>query len=336
MASSSATRFSEDMVGEAVAFFRIYLARKNPRQVADLFSILGQVPFTKCRREIKEHLGRSISLLRQFLSEQTKYFEVVGDNVSLRPTKTKEEIETLLQSAVSPFMASSTNTPSQYQGNIQIVQAPGECASIVNQILSKVSQCPVVAVDCEGENLGRGGKLSLVQLATCDGQVYLFDIVASGKKLKLFEEGKLAKLLESDQIVKVMHNCRSDSTTLYDELGITLRNVFDTECAYQILLEQHNIEKRQSSPSLNHICELFGGPTNPIKEDKVFKKKMIYTQGFWSRRPMSDKMIQYAAKDVRALVPTVYENMDRLISEEWRSRFKKVCQENVDCHFKKK
>ncbi|XP_070558746.1 egalitarian protein homolog [Ptychodera flava] len=326
--------------GDAVVFFNFYLTRQSPRAISNLFELIWKVPTRKCPEEVRRFLGKKQSDLYDFLSEQTQFFEVIGGSVSMRPKKTKEEIESLLKASVqrlsSEFSEESSSSPSRIneqntEGNIRIVKSPGECSDIVRRIMSQPSA--VVAIDCEGENIGKYGKLDLIQMATCDGRVYLFDVLATANKHKMFRQGRLADLLESDEVVKVMHNCRGDSCVLYHELGVTLRNVFDTESVYGTLMLQHNIDKRQSGPGLNHICELFGGRRNELKESKSFKRRMIFSPNFWKTRPLTTEMINYAAKDVSALVPTVYENMKRLVSTGWSSFMERQCQESVNSHF---
>lgn len=61
--------------------------------------------------------------------------------------------------------------------------------------------------------------------------------------------------------------------------------------------------------NLNTLCELYGAPTNPLKD----QLKYIYRrdQKYWSRRPMSRDMLIYASSDVMGLVPYVYNAMSR-------------------------
>jgi len=61
--------------------------------------------------------------------------------------------------------------------------------------------------------------------------------------------------------------------------------------------------------SLNTLCELYQAPVNPMKD----QLKSVYRrdQRFWARRPLTRDMIFYAAADVLALVPQVYEGMRR-------------------------
>ena len=61
--------------------------------------------------------------------------------------------------------------------------------------------------------------------------------------------------------------------------------------------------------SLNALCDSYGAPSNPIK-DQI---KAVYRrdQRFWARRPLTVDMICYAAADVLSLVPEIYQAMKR-------------------------
>lgn len=76
-----------------------------------------------------------------------------------------------------------------------------EDISRCRQVVDILSREEVLAVDCEGVSLGRDGPLTLVQVGTYSGDVYLFDIQRNKDLLK---GGKLGQLLESIAIVKVI------------------------------------------------------------------------------------------------------------------------------------
>lgn len=79
---------------------------------------------------------------------------------------------------------------------VEIVKEIGHCRHVVHVLLRE----PVLAVDCEGIQLGADGPLTLVQVGTFSGDVYLFDL---HENKQLLTEGRLQKLLESSEIVKV-------------------------------------------------------------------------------------------------------------------------------------
>ena len=57
-----------------------------------------------------------------------------------------------------------------------------------------------VGLDTEGVNLGPTGQITLVQISTISGKVYIFDVLSSPA---LFTEGGLRNLLQSDHVEKV-------------------------------------------------------------------------------------------------------------------------------------
>jgi len=81
------------------------------------------------------------------------------------------------------------------------------CVTLVQQL----SREPEIAIDIEGVNLSRTGKISLVQIADNKGNVYLFDIAHLGATA--FREGGLARLLEDHAVLKVIFDGR---TGIYD------------------------------------------------------------------------------------------------------------------------
>lgn len=67
---------------------------------------------------------------------------------------------------------------------------------------------------------------------------------------------------------QVIHDCRNDSVNLYNQFGITLRCVFDTQAAHAVLLLQETQKPvyKAKNVSLNALCEIYNSPINPMKE----------------------------------------------------------------------
>ncbi|KAJ7344829.1 hypothetical protein JRQ81_000779 [Phrynocephalus forsythii] len=90
--------------------------------------------------------------------------------------------------------------------------------------IKKQTVCSIAA---EGVNLCRHGKLSWLQVAT-RSRVFLFDIFLLGARA--FKNG-LQMILEDQNVLKVIHDCRWLSDCLSHQYGIVLSNVFDTQVA---------------------------------------------------------------------------------------------------------
>ncbi|XP_056009730.1 piRNA biogenesis protein EXD1-like isoform X1 [Ostrea edulis] len=200
------------------------------------------------------------------------------------------------------------NQATMTQPNTEIIVQTSHC----RQVVSTLSRESVLAVDCEGIQLGVDGPLTLVQVGTYTGAVYLFDI---HENKKLLTDGRLKSLLESSQIVKVMHACTSDSAALFHQFNVTLQNVFDTQVA-DIVIEEQNGRLLAPVLKLQTLCEKYsdGGKVSENKDELKTK----WTKGqndFWALRPLTDEMISYAAGDVRSLIPEVYEELKRMIEK---------------------
>ena len=68
------------------------------------------------------------------------------------------------------------------------------------QIVARLERELVVAVATEGVNVSKEGPLTLLQIGTCSGTVYVFDVLLNRD---LIAKGRLRGILESDKIAKV-------------------------------------------------------------------------------------------------------------------------------------
>lgn len=204
-----------------------------------------------------------------------------------------------------------------------------ESLQVIDDIFSRVKPGgPTVAVsmDCEGINLGTRGQLTSIQLGLMTGQAFIFDLVTCPS---LVTAGGLQRLLESEDVVKVIHDCRGDSVNLFNQFGITLMNVFDTQAGHAILqlMTTGKPVYKVKNVSLNNLCADYGAPLNPLKD----QLKNVYRrdQRYWARRPFTRDMMLYSAADVLSLVPHVYTAMMSRITPEYATLLAELCDEQV-------
>lgn len=135
--------------------------------------------------------------------------------------------------------------------------------------------------------------LCLLQLAT-DTEVAVVDPFAVDD-LKV-----LVPLLEDPSIVKLFHAAGQDLEILYRELGVLPSPVFDTQVAATLLGHTQQIGY---GPLVHSLCGV------------NLKKSDSFTD--WSRRPLSDSQLAYAADDVIYL-PKMYRIMRERLEAKGR------------------
>lgn len=114
--------------------------------------------------------------------------------------------------------------------NTNVVANVKQCQQLTQSIMNKIgqnnNQSIVISLECEGINIGSKGDISLISMATIGGDAFIFDVTICPD---MINEGGLKTILEHENIIKIMHDCRNDSVNLYQQFGILLKNVFDTQ-----------------------------------------------------------------------------------------------------------
>ncbi|KAK9496460.1 hypothetical protein O3M35_013250 [Rhynocoris fuscipes] len=119
------------------------------------------------------------------------------------------------------------NWNAQVLQRTKIIANTKECLDLVEDILASEERT-VISFDCKGINLGEKGLITQIEIGLTNGEAYILDLVTSPN---LVVAGGLKRLLQSKKVLKVIHDCSSVSLNLYNQYGITLNNVFDTQVA---------------------------------------------------------------------------------------------------------
>ena len=157
------------------------------------------------------------------------------------------------------------------------------------ELVETFKDSTVVGFGIQGVDLGRSGEISLLQLTEGEtGRVFLLDV--AGLKLGDEENELLAwvkKILESESVLKVMHDCRMGSDALFHELGIELRNVHDVACWHALLRGES-----EYAP-IKTVCSEHGlvADPGPVGRDYLLNHKL------WAKRPLTGKLAAWGAKD---------------------------------------
>lgn len=111
--------------------------------------------------------------------------------------------------------------------NTKVISNVKESTFVTDAILkSSLNSQVVLSFDCEGVNLGAKGQLTLLEIGTTKGEAFIFDVLSCPE---MITEGGLKTLLESENVIKVIHDCRNDSGNLFNQFNILMKNVFDTQ-----------------------------------------------------------------------------------------------------------
>ncbi len=155
-----------------------------------------------------------------------------------------------------------------------------------------------VAFDCEGVNLSRIGSLELVSICFPSMEVYLVD-VGSTPCPRVVKSVK--DLFESNDVTKIIHDCRMDCDALYHLHGIRVNNVHDTSCFHDVITFTEN-------KNLNDVLLYNGMSMNAQRDKSVYK----YNPGYWSTRPLTHTMISWASSDVDKLFTLADKQLERI------------------------
>ena len=186
---------------------------------------------------------------------------------------------------------------------IVLVDRVETLANVVDKLMAAGDD---VAVDFEGIDLCRSGELCIAQLATTK-QTFIVDIVAMGKAA--FTAGRLGALLESNDVLKVIYDGRSDADSLFHQFGVQIANVYDVQIASverQCKLQGRRdrfvhglgkamgrFEEEQCVVSTNGAIKQAG--------KKLFAPELGGSYDVWKDRPLNPVLVEYAAIDVVVL-----------------------------------
>ena len=153
-----------------------------------------------------------------------------------------------------------------------------------------------IGVDLEADSMFHfKEKVCLIQMAAPGINVVIDPLVVK-------DLSPLKPIFKRRGVCKIFHGADYDVRSLYRDFDITINNLFDTELASRFL--------GYSETSLEAVLK----NKFDVTLDKKFQRKD------WSRRPLPQDMISYAAKDARYLLPLAQKltsELEALGRVEW-------------------
>ncbi|KAJ8047365.1 Egalitarian protein-like [Holothuria leucospilota] len=307
-----------EKIASTIHAFRQLFTRRSYFPVKDLVSIRQTREFMELN--LSTHF-RSKEDIESFLKTYPQYFAFTNGRIHLPHNFTRDGLMEYLEKHRTP---SKSRNPVPYK----LIESVEDCKIHVTSLKSRALQGTplVVAMDCEGVKLGKDGPLTLLQLGTVEGEVFIFDILATPNKKDMFINGGLKGILEDDKILKVIHDSRNDACALHFQFGVTLTNVFDTSTAFTTLWDQCNVSGEPRRPKLTALLEVFSFKAKH-KTDSFISQ--IHNNKLFGERPLTKQMLEYASDDVLCLVSGMYETMNRLLSPLWRPFFEEEVKRDL-------
>ena len=166
----------------------------------------------------------------------------------------------------------------------------------------------LIAIDIEGVNLGREGKITMMQISTSEKMVFCFDILALGNTV--FSDEYLGRILKSEKIFKLCYDCRMDADVLKTKFNIPLQSVYDVQVLYTFVFQN---DKDRYLKGLHHALETPGilktKIARKILQNKKKFKESLRKEGsaIFLQRPLTEKVLSYCVVDVIYLFKMFYE-----------------------------
>jgi len=163
--------------------------------------------------------------------------------------------------------------------------------SKLGEFTSSLAKQRIIGVDLESDSMYHfKEKVCLIQVASTEATAIIDPLQI--KNLSLLEP-----LFRRADIQKVFHGADYDVRSLYRDFRIAVNNLFDTELACRFLGFKES--------GLNAVLK----KKYNIQLDKKNQRKD------WSKRPLPEDMVAYAAKDVHYLIPLAKSLQQELIQK---------------------
>jgi len=168
----------------------------------------------------------------------------------------------------------------------------------LNALCDRLSKSDYVTVDTEFlRDKTYYSKLCLIQIAD-DNEYHAIDTLVGGLDLTPFYD-----LMENENVIKVFHAAKQDIEIFVNMAGVVPKPLFDSQIAAMVCGFGDSIGYEKLVMA---IC------------NKPLDKSTRFTD--WSRRPLTERQIDYALGDVTHL-RTIYKNLDAQLKKSNREHW---------------
>lgn len=214
----------------------------------------------------------------------------------------------------------------------------------LNRVAKDLAAFDRVAFDAEGVDLSRTGALTVACFQGFDSSdeekftpIYVVDVqVLEGDTAfpKTSTELTLRDVLEDPKITKVTFDCRADSDALFHQFQVKLTGTIDLQVFDQAVRIHKGAPPPARSGSWKPFVEGMGKVLKRYPIRVAMDKANAPHRGnyyVWQERPLSDKSIEYAAKDIEVIRKLWYAmnkvNVSELLlqrTKEYSARYEQI------------
>ncbi|KAK6194645.1 hypothetical protein SNE40_000243 [Patella caerulea] len=181
------------------------------------------------------------------------------------------------------------------------------------QAVRFISDKPVIGFAVEGVEIGRDGRLCWIQI-DANGSIFLFDMIKLGEDG--FDHG-LKDIIQSEAILKVIHDCRMISDLFHHQYHIKMLNIFDTQVAHVFAYQaQNHKDLPRYVPGLaSCLYEHLDLPNEQVHVMRIREEAKTEDQEIWATRPTPKWILEAASKHVKHLTELRIVLMEKMMIE---------------------
>uniref|UniRef100_A0A915PD75 3'-5' exonuclease domain-containing protein n=1 Tax=Setaria digitata TaxID=48799 RepID=A0A915PD75_9BILA len=272
---------------------------------------------------VRQEVATNPKELLQFLKLNRNVFFIRSNKVSLVKNRASED-GSESGSTESSELENNNHLNHGAINRISLVKALKPAQDSVSSINAELDTMDerVVGVDFKTVTLGVQGEefLSLVVLATTT-QIIVFDVVHSDTVLL---ESGVKEILESEKIVKVIHDAKRVATLLAHRYAINLRKIFDTQVAHAILQhEKFGKALTEMRPISFLNLQRVYYPQSIMMSDATPRK--LAQLPSWGLRPITEDFLVTVVEEAHCLVVVLYRMMNAMLPKHFLTLFEEKC-----------
>ena len=209
-----------------------------------------------------------------------------------------------------------------------------DTAEMLKTFIDGLDPKSVLYVDLEGNELGRGGTLSLITiLVEPRHTVHLVDVTTLKKEAFSVTGSNgttLKQILESSEIIKVFFDIRHDSDALFSLFQVSVGGIKDLQLMQLASTLESRVRVRSLATAIEEDAGLSAADSKAWKKVKDSCKKLFALErggdfAIFDKRPLSPELLTYSVRDVIHM-PALRNTYFFKLHKGWRA---KVAAETV-------